>query len=54
MVYSFDSDLLEEVRIDVDEISQKDPKLLSNRGIKLRNLLYLFERDVAIKTLLAG
>jgi len=51
---SFDSDLLEEVRIDVDEISQKDPKLLSNRGIKLRNLLYLFERDVAIKTLLAG
>ena len=34
-------------------ISKNDPKL-KNEGLKLRNLLYLFDRDVAIKTLLAG
>ena len=51
---SFDSDLLEDVRKYVDKISMEDPKLKSDKGINLRNLLYLFERDVAIKTLLAG
>ena len=35
-------------------ISQNDPKLKTNEGINLKNLLYLFERDVAIKTLQAG
>ena len=38
----------------VDSISQKDPKLETNEGMNLKNLLYLFERDVAIKTLQAG
>ena len=51
---SFDSDLLEEVRKYVEIISQNDPKLKTNIGNNLKNLLYLFERDVAIKTLQAG
>ena len=51
---SFDGDLLEDVRKYVDIISQNDPKLKTNEGINLKNLLYLFERDVAIKTLQAG
>ena len=29
-------------------------KVETNEGIYLKNLLYLFERDVAIKTLQAG
>ena len=51
---SFDSDLLEEVRKYVEFISQNDPKLETNIGNNLKNLLYLFERDVAIKNLQAG
>ena len=51
---SFDEDLLEDVRKYVDLIYKNDPKLENNKGINLRNLLYLFERDVAIKTLQAG
>jgi ATP-dependent DNA helicase RecG len=33
---------------------QRDPELLSLRGEALRNLLYLFERDEAIRLLRAG
>ena len=51
---SFDSDLLEDVRLYVNQISKTDPKLMSVNGENLKDLLYLFERDVAIKTLLAG
>ena len=51
---SFDADLLEEVRKTVDLISLTDPKLKTNNGKNLKNLLYLFEKDSAIKTLLAG
>ena len=51
---SFDGDLLEDVRKYVDLICKNDPKLENNEGKNLRNLLYLFERDVAIKTLQAG
>jgi len=51
---SFDSDLLEDVRLYVNHISKTDPKLESVNGENLKDLLYLFERDVAIKTLLAG
>ena len=50
----YDEDLLYEVRKYVDYISLNDPKLLTNNGKKLKNLLYLFEKDSAIKTLLAG
>ena len=51
---SFDSDLLEDARIIVDQIIEKDPDLKSKNGENLKNLLYLFERDIAIKTLIAG
>ena len=51
---SFDNDLLEESRNFVDNISKNNPKLLNKEGKNLKNLLYLFERDAAIKTLLAG
>ena len=51
---SFDSDLLEDVREYVVRISKNNPKLKNNEGEKLRCLLYLYERDTAIKTLLAG
>ena len=50
---SYDNDLLEDARKYVNYIYKKDPKLI-NEGKNLRNLLYLFERDVAVKTLLAG
>jgi len=50
----FDSDLLEVIRQKVDEISKIDPKLESKNGLRLRNLLYLYEKDIAIKTLKAG
>ena len=51
---SFDSDLLEDSRIIVDKIIENDPGLKNKNGENLKNLLYLFERDVAIKTLMAG
>ena len=51
---SYDNDLLEDARKYVDYISKNDSRLKSCNGIRLRNLLYLFERDAAIKTLLAG
>jgi len=51
---SFDADLLEDVRKSVLNTITLDPKLKSKKGENLRHLLYLFERDVAIKTLMAG
>ena len=51
---SFDADILDDVRHSVDELSMKDPKLITDKSKKLKNLLYLFEKDTAIKTLLAG
>ena len=51
---SFDSDLLEDVREEVDIIIAENPKLKNKEGENLKNLLYLFERDIALKTLMAG
>jgi len=51
---SFDSDLLGDVRESVLNTISLDPKLKSKKGENLRHLLYFFERDVAIKTLMAG
>ena len=51
---SYDADLLKDVRNVIDAIYLKDPKLQSENGQRLKNLLYLFEKDVAIKTLQAG
>jgi ATP-dependent DNA helicase RecG len=47
-------DLLAVARDDARLILDRDPELLSERGAALRMLLYLFERDEAIKNLRAG
>jgi ATP-dependent DNA helicase RecG len=47
-------DLLDIARDDARLVYQKDPGLKSERGQALRHLLYLFERDQAIKRLQAG
>ena len=46
--------LLEPARKDAQLILSRDPTLTSERGEALRNLLYLFERDEAIRLLRAG
>ena len=51
---TYDSDLLEDARNSVLEIIEKNPKLENNDGDNLKDLLYLFERDIALKTLMAG
>ena len=51
---SFDSDLLEDARINSQKIINENSKLENTEGESLKNLLYLFERDIAIKTLSAG
>ena len=51
---SFDKDLLEDVIKYVEFISNYDPLLKKENGNNLKNLLYLFEKDIAIKTLKAG
>ncbi len=48
------SDLLAAARDDARLIIQKDPHLNTSRGAALRVLLYLFERDQAIKFLQSG
>ncbi len=51
---SFDNDLLEDARNFTNNIITEDPKLEKNNGKKIKNLLYIHERDAAIKTLIAG
>jgi len=51
---SFDSDLLEDTKHIVENILKENPNLNNEDGLKLKNLLYLQERDSAILTLLAG
>jgi ATP-dependent DNA helicase RecG len=46
--------LLDAARDDAALILAKDPKLATERGEALRHLLYLFERDEAIRLLQAG
>jgi ATP-dependent DNA helicase RecG len=48
------SALLSMARDDAKAILAKDPKLQSPRGQAVRNLLYLFERDEAIRLVGAG
>jgi ATP-dependent DNA helicase RecG len=47
-------DLLSMARDDAMLHHMRDPELTSGRGQALRNLLYLFERDEAVKLLRAG
>ena len=49
-----DGDLLEAARDDARLIVERDPTLRGERGHALRVLLYLFERDAAIRLLGAG
>jgi len=49
-----DGDLLEAARDDARLVVERDPGLRSERGEALRALLYLFERDAAIRLLRAG
>ncbi|UMY16868.1 ATP-dependent DNA helicase RecG [Methylobacterium organophilum] len=49
-----DGDLLEAARDDARLIVERDPGLTSPRGEALRVLLYLFERDAAIRLIGAG
>lgn len=46
--------LLESARKDAQLVLARDPTLTSDRGEALRHLLYLFERDEAIRLLRAG
>ena len=46
--------LLEPARKDALLILSRDPTLIADRGQALRHLLYLFERDEAIRLLRAG
>jgi len=50
----FHGPLLAPARDDVSLVLSRDPELTSARGEALRNLLYLFERDAAIRLLRAG
>ena len=47
-------DLLEIARADARLILDRDPDLRSERGLALRVLLYLFERDAAVRFLKSG
>tara|TARA_Y100001970_G_scaffold258769_1_gene339015 strand:+ start:42 stop:2123 length:2082 start_codon:yes stop_codon:yes gene_type:complete len=51
---SYDEDLLEDARNYVKKITDINPKLKNKEGESLRNLLYLHEKDIAVKTLQAG
>ena len=51
---SYDGDLLEEAKFYADNIITEDPKLEKNENINLKDLLYIQERDTAIRTLSAG
>jgi ATP-dependent DNA helicase RecG len=48
------ADLLAAARDDAGLVLARDASLQSPRGQALRNLLYLFERDEAIRLLAAG
>ena len=48
------SDLLAAARQDAEMILRADPDLESARGQALRTLLYLFERDAAVRNLRSG
>jgi ATP-dependent DNA helicase RecG len=48
------ADLLDIARDDARLVLERDPELSSPRGTALRTLLYLFERDAAVRLLRAG
>lgn len=50
----FHGDLIQIAHDDARLLLDKDPHLLSPRGLRIRTLLYLFERDAAVKYLQAA
>ena len=48
------ADLLAAARDDAALLLNKDPDLTSERGQAVRTLLYLFERDAAVRNLRSG
>ena len=52
--FELQSELISIARQDALQIIQTDPSLKSPRGQALKNLMYLFEKDVYIQTILAG
>ena len=48
------ADLLAIARDDAQMILERDPELASARGERLRTLLYLFERDAAVRLVRSG
>ncbi len=52
--FAADGDLIAAARDDARLVIERDPQLMSARGEALRALLYLFERDAAIRLLRAG
>ncbi|MBV5324113.1 MAG: ATP-dependent DNA helicase RecG, partial [Rhodospirillaceae bacterium] len=48
------ADLIQIARDDARLVLEKDPELVSERGLALRVLLYLFEKDAVVKTIRSG
>ena len=48
------ADLIQIARDDSRLMLEKDPELVSERGLALRILLYLFEKDAVVKTIRSG
>ena len=51
---TYDKDIFENIRIETNKIINEDPYLKTEKGKNIKNLLYLFEKDIAIKFLLSG
>tara|TARA_Y100001970_G_scaffold184399_1_gene224286 strand:- start:18488 stop:20572 length:2085 start_codon:yes stop_codon:yes gene_type:complete len=51
---SYDQDLLEDAKLYAENIINNDPGLTNKDNQSIKDLLYIQERDAAIKTLLAG
>lgn len=52
--FELQTELISTARQDALAVIQTDPLLQSPRGLALKNLMYLFEKDVYIRTILAG
>ena len=52
--FELQAELISTARQDALQIIQTDPMLQSPRGQALKNLMYLFEKDIYIQTILAG
>jgi len=51
---SYDKNMFENIRFQTEKFMREDPHLKSEKGKSLKTLLYLFEKDIAIKNILSG